>query len=392
MKILMWNSMDSIIGGVEKYLHDLTKELRQHGHQVVSVYTNAGEQPRLSTEYYLPGLGPRRLRELFYNLRKGLLKREIERLDSILAEEKPDLIHINNYFTPFLLKHVQKAIPIVHAVHDYYYVCPILYKLLLKSNNICTFPLGLTCLKECCPADQYFDYVMRYFSRETVMEADRIQVFSNYMKGVLIENGFQSEKVKVIPYITDAPLETNGTTNEPLIVFAGRLAVEKGVKHLIEALYEIPDNFKAVLIGDGPQKEILQKLVEGLGLSDRVKFTGWLKTGEIHKYYRRARLVVVPSVWPEPFGIVGIEAMASAKPLVAFDVGGIPEWLAHDETGYLVPQKNINGLADTLVKLLTDPRKAEEMGRNGQQRLSTQFSKKKHLQDLLNLYQEALGR
>ena len=111
-------------------------------------------------------------------------------------------------------------------------------------------------------------------------------------------------------------------------------------------------------------------------------FTGWLDQGGVEALYARAAVVVCPSVWNEPFGLVGLEAMAHSRPVAAFAVGGVPEWLTDGETGFLAPRRDTAALGAAVERLLRDPELAARLGRGGRRSLETRFSRERHM-DLL---------
>ena len=91
---------------------------------------------------------------------------------------------------------------------------------------------------------------------------------------------------------------------------------------------------KCVILGDGNHRADCERLSERLGLADRVKFVGFVPQARIAAYYHDASLAVMSSVWPEPFGATGLEAMRCGLPVVAFDAGGIREWLTDGVNGF----------------------------------------------------------
>jgi glycosyltransferase involved in cell wall biosynthesis len=211
------------------------------------------------------------------------------------------------------------------------------------------------------------------------------------MKDVFLQHGFAEEQVEIMWYPTALPplrddCDTNGETN---IVFLGKINRYKGVDYLLRALSKIRSPFSSYILGDGPCLAKCQRLSRKLGLSGVVRFVGWVPHQEIKRYLQRASVVVVPSIWPEPFGIVGIEAMAYAKPVVAFDVGGIPDWLLDGETGYLVPPKDVTGLAKKIEYLLENPAQARALGAAGRRLVIKRFNKTAHFDRLLSVFQEA---
>jgi glycosyltransferase involved in cell wall biosynthesis len=108
------------------------------------------------------------------------------------------------------------------------------------------------------------------------------------------------------------------------------------------------------MLGDGPQRRVWEELASSLGVTS--SFAGWLQGEDRWTWLRRATVLAVPSTWPEPFGLVGLEASALGVPAVAFDVGGIREWLRPGVNGYLVPADppRASAFADGLVRALSD--------------------------------------
>jgi glycosyltransferase involved in cell wall biosynthesis len=129
-----------------------------------------------------------------------------------------------------------------------------------------------------------------------------------------------------------------------------------------------------------------------LGISERVSFAGWLNGRALDTEFERASVVVVPSRWPEPFGIVGIEAMAHRRPVVAFRVGGIPEWLSDGTAGFAVAPFDTGKFSERLQWLLAHPAEAAAMGIEGRVRVERDFVAAAHLSRLVPIYQELSDR
>jgi glycosyltransferase involved in cell wall biosynthesis len=154
---------------------------------------------------------------------------------------------------------------------------------------------------------------------------------------------------------------------------------DKGVDFLLTALAKLQRGFQAVICGDGPARGHLQEKAISDGVADRVTFTGWLGSEAVETLYARADVVICPSVWDEPFGLVGIEAMAHGKPVVAFDVGGIPDWLSHGITGLSVPRKDTDAMARAIESLIDDPALRSRLGAAGRTVVEERFRREMHL-------------
>ena len=135
-----------------------------------------------------------------------------------------------------------------------------------------------------------------------------------------------------------------------------------------------------------------EKLSHKLGLADRVFFKGFVSPDEIAIFYRECSVVAVSSVWPEPFGAVGLEAMRFGLPVVAFDAGGIREWLTNGHNGFLVPWMDRAAFAARVEELLGDKALARQMGERGRQLVAEQYDFSKYISGLENLFVRAVEK
>lgn len=142
--------------------------------------------------------------------------------------------------------------------------------------------------------------------------------------------------------------------------FFGRLTPEKGVATLIEAANRLPESVSVHIFGEGP---LLSALKEHPG-SRRVRFEGFVP--DVADAMNAMDGVVIPSIWAEAFPYSALEAMSIGKPIVASNVGGLPEQVIQSQTGLLVPKEDPKSLADAIQSLSNDPGKAIAMGLAGQ--------------------------
>ena len=219
----------------------------------------------------------------------------------------------------------------------------------------------------------------------------RFLVGSQFMKNELEMNGVQDHKIEIVhpvPASLQAPAALP-MGEAPELLFVGQVIRGKGVDLMLQALARINGNWHATIVGDGNHIEACRHLARRLAIHDRIRFRGWVNHDELDRYYTAARLVVVPSRWPEPFGMVGIEAMARGRPVVAFDTGGIPDWLDDGVTGLLVPAANVAMMASAIQRLLDDSALASRMGRAGSARVQNSFSHQAYL-DQIRCHLESL--
>jgi glycosyltransferase involved in cell wall biosynthesis len=167
---------------------------------------------------------------------------------------------------------------------------------------------------------------------------------------------------------------------KPMIFCPARLHPTKGVDLLIDAMAAVSTASELVIAGSGSDDDVehLQMRATALGDHHNVRFVD-SHDEALPDLYARSSVVAVPSVWPEPFGLVGLEAMAFGRPVVAFDVGGIGDWLAHDEVGLLAPAGDRTQLGACIERIVSDPVTARRMGAAGHARVQRRFSWDEHL-------------
>ena len=205
------------------------------------------------------------------------------------------------------------------------------------------------------------------------------------MRDNLLRNGFASDQVFLLPpVIPETPPAAAAPAGETLhVLFLGQLIRGKGADLLLDALFRLAAPWRARLVGDGGDRPMLEKRVRQAGFGERVEFTGWQTDPDPE--LAACDAVVFPSRWQEPFGLSGAEAAAHGKPVVAFDVGGVREWLEDGVNGFLVPENNTALLAEKLALLQRDPALRLRMGAAGRRLARERFSAERFLQSFRTL-------
>jgi glycogen(starch) synthase len=177
---------------------------------------------------------------------------------------------------------------------------------------------------------------------------------------------------------------------DPLrILCLGRLVEDKGFDIALEAVSRLRQRIPSVMLtlaGDGPSRSDLEQQAARLGIADIVRFTGWIDSEKIPALVNEASLVVVPSRWQEPFGLVALQAALMERPAVVTKVGGLPEVVIHNETGLLVTPEDSSALADAIASLLQEPKLAVQMGRTGKRRALAYFGWERYVDAYEELY------
>lgn len=398
MKILVMAPFWGQFGGKEEYLLSCIREFTHMGHRCSLAYGRLTSRPVQSA---LLSCSQRQI-STFSEIAGPADQAGVDELVRLLRDEQPDVIFMTDVKNMRLLTVLKEYGGLVPMSHDYWLTCPRLTRTTYLRQTICTHTSVHRCLPHGCflqrgSDDQSLKY-RDLFEHRAILniykELDIHLVASEYVKETLVRHGFDANRVKVVGYFTDLNVPSDPTHREDgqVVLFVGQVTKVKGVDYLIRALAHVSVPFKLFVIGDGEYLARCKELSSTMGIADRVTFTGWLSRERLTEHLTASSLLVVPSIWPEPFGIVGLEAMTCSKPVVAFDSGGISEWLKDGANGYLVPIKRIDLLAHRIESLLRDQQRARDMGIEGFRRVAHCFSKATHFEKLLSAFEWASRR
>lgn len=391
MRILHLHEKTAIQGGAEVYISQLQHLLPLYDYETYWIGIDESEGEFHITEFEKKEITKTKdIKIVFQFIEHYIKKKDIS------------LINIHNIFNPRIIRFCFKYLPVVKTAHGPVMVCPGKDKFWRYSETPCKIPYGLHCFKhiytEGC-ANRHPKRVLRAWEyvnfeiKEAVPKYKKIIVMSEYIKQGLLEAGVKAEQIYCNPYFTnrvDAPIPTIDKVGPKKILFIGRLVSSKGPHVMIKALSSLIQQREDVslqIIGDGNLKPRLISLAEDLGISKKVEFLGWLSKNEIDVKIGECYLVVFPSIYPEAFGIVGIEAMMQGKPVIAFDVGGVSTWMKDFGTGFLVKAKDESLLKERTLKLLEDSDLYNTMSLTARKLALEQYIPSVHIQKLIDIYQ-----
>jgi glycosyltransferase involved in cell wall biosynthesis len=312
-----------------------------------------------------------------------------------LASFQPDVVYVHKMADLDVLQAlVDSGVPLVRMVHDHDIYCMRSYRYNYFTRRICTRPASWRCVFPCLACvvrNREGGFPVRWVSlrekhREIALNRrfSRMVVVTTYMRDELIWNGFDPARIEIhapVPRMGDAGLRSSFSERN-LILYAGQIIRGKGVDVLLESLATLDVPFECVILGDGNHKAFCEELCRKLGLSDRVHFKGFVPQEELKAYYCECSVVAISSVWPEPIATIGLEVMRYALPVVAFDAGGIKDWLVDGHNGFLVPWMDSRGYAGRIRELLQDKNRARQMGENGFKLVSERYDFPQYIRDL----------
>jgi glycosyltransferase involved in cell wall biosynthesis len=421
LRIVQLSQESSVNGGVGAYVARLSNALIAAGHEVIHVHADPTPATPVSPSptARLPRLQETRATDGLANdpsARAGLLQFAVphfaefagasecraraDRVLEILHCVEPDVVYIQSNNNFLLEEEVRQRYPAIKFLHVYDF-CPSGNKYHYLSGHACQHSTGPLCILRMgykrCLLTKRPSVILNHYRRCVDANLNnaafsRLLVASQYVKEQAIGSGYSEDALEVVPYfVKPADPSAIGPGDGKTILFVGRVAPEKGLQLLLRALARMPEKSRLVVAGAGGDLDQCKRFASRMGLTHRTEFLGWVDTGGLPALYSNAAVVAVPSVWPEPFGIVGIEAMSHGKPVVAFRVGGIPEWLEHGVTGFAVPPRDVGEMARRLTYLLDHPDIAHEMGQQGRRSADENFNPERHVAQLVDIFREVMN-
>ena len=391
MRILQVINIGFEAGGAEKSVRILRDGLMKAGHEVrvaASTKLMTGREEVLA-DYLVPVIsgwpGAKAARYLWYREAHRHFRR-------IMAEFRPDLVHLHTIgeFSPAVLA-ATRGVPRILTVHG-----PEPWTKNLLRWNLASAADG----GSLSPADRLLWLYLRGAQRTA---------FLPWVRGldrVLAPSRYFAEAVR--PDLGRVPVHVLPNGIEPLarpaegaeaagdgrahVLYVGRLERVKGVHVLLEAYRRaVPDlpDLRLTVVGDGRERAGLESAARDLVDAGLVRFTGWLGAAEVTGHLAAAGVVVLPSLWPENFPTVALEALELGRPLVGSRVGGIPELIGPDN-GALVEPGDAAALARELLRVLGDQAALAAMGRASRER-SASFGVEAFLDAVLRHYKETIS-
>ena len=410
MRIGLLTNFWYVRGGLERVVFGDARGLGQRGH-VVLPFASAHDlnEPADTGRFFPPnvehgslgsGMGLRQRGSaaisLFHNRDAAMA------FDQFADACRPDVVHqhgLARQFSPSVLERAKaRGIPTVLTLHDYSLRCP--------SGDL-SRPRAPECLSLSCAGHRYdravrfgcvhgsrmasalaaAELLMARALRRYERAVDAFLVPSEYVAARMREAGVPSERLRVMPNAVESKDEPVSEDKGYVLAF-GRLVAPKGFGLVIELARRRPD-VRFVVAGDGPERGRLEREARNL---PNVDFVGFLRGEQLSAVIRDARVVIVPSEWPEPFGMVVLEAWQEGRPVVAARSGALPELVRDGETGYTFERGDADGAARVIDLLMADRALASRLGRNGWRLVESTYSLGAHLDRLESVYQGLVGQ
>ena len=389
MKVLILNNSDKAIGGTEIYSGQLADCLRAHGHEAMLASRHWVQGPPIGEES--PVIVDRRAA-----------------LHKILKVYQPDLIHINNPEAWFIeLRALRKYGTVVFLHSPYPLVCPGDGRYFRQQERACDRRVGPYCLvapwrHRCGPRNVLKQSVNLALANRWRQFAPKNVVYvgaSDWTCNQLRAEGYEADRVLKTPLglpeqeADEASVERPQRSPHPTILFVGRMIPVKGASHLLQALKLVSHSTKVIFVGDGPERLPLMNYANTeLPDHHQIDFAGWRTGEDLERLRQQADFVVMPSMWPEPFGLVGLESFRAGAPVIAYQTGGMGEWLQDGKNGLFVPPGDIPALAKAINRLIEDRSLCRQLGAQGKRDQAERYTFANHWQKLEQAYDLAMAQ
>lgn len=408
MRILLVNYRYFISGGPEKYMFNIKKMLEDNGHEVIpfSIHSNKNVETEYS-RYFVEPIGSRDAtyfeeckktpKVIWQMLTRSIYSVEVEKaIRKEIEEVKPDLvyiIHFVNKLSPSVIRGAKKmGKPVVLRLSDYFLLCPrfdFMYE--KKPCEECLHKGYRTCIQRRCVKGSLFASAVRVLSMKIhsllniYKDVDAFITPSEFLKNKLVANGFDAAKINCIPTFTASKSEVGQPRIGEYGLYFGRITEEKGVETVVQAFEALPDH-KVKIMGDDTTEEAkrLIQYVEEKQLKN-IEFLGFKGGVELEEIIKGARYTLIPSVWYDNLPNTALESFQYSKPVIASNIGSLPELVLDGVNGYLFEAGDAEDLREKVL-MLSDDETVVKMGAASRARLEDRFAPKKHYDALMRVF------
>jgi glycosyltransferase involved in cell wall biosynthesis len=384
MRILFVNNHARVTGGADVHCFALDRLLRERGHETRFLSTRHPENI-LDRGAFVPQIVDRAGRDsLSKRAAAGVFAMSCWNRDAAAATErlltdfKPDVVHLHKLYPQLSVAPVvaaaRRSVPIVQTAHDYEFV----------SASAIDDTGRWYDRDETRPSYQLLNAVLFRIKRALhVPRVSRWITVSRDLAGVYRSNG--GIEARPLPNFVAAASDQSLSAERQGVLFVGRLAKEKGVDQIIELARRLPD-LPVTIAGPGP---LADHVTAAAAILPNLSFSGVLDPVEVEAKMRSAQLVLMPGAWREPAGLVALEAMRAGTPVVAYDRGGLAEYVRDAGAGLAVPPR-LDDLVDAVTSLLHDRDRWNRLAANAASAAHTTHSPENYLDQLERLYVSAV--
>ncbi|MFH0976229.1 MAG: glycosyltransferase [Spirochaetota bacterium] len=347
--------------------------------------------------------------------------------EDILDQEKPDIVHIHElqlHSVSIIDLIVKRKIPVIKTMHNYYDICSQRDLMYLGKERCIDYNNGEECVKclNDLPRYKYYSYYLnsplltkikfmllkrianctqklinplipyssnQYLNRRKyfIERLNKLTVIHCSAQGaanIFINHGILPELMKIIPIASATvdlifPKPVHNKTYPVVFGYVGGLYHHKGYDVLIDAFAKLDQNKAKLIIWHDNNKKIIKGNLN-------IEYKTHYNNASINEAFKEIDVGIVPSIWDEIFGLIGIEWIKAKIPVIGSNIGGIPQWLSDQENGFLVKPNDVNDLSEKMEKFIKHP----ELVSDFQNKIKNQQTFKEHIYSMLELYNNLL--
>jgi len=406
LKILLANKFFHPGGGPETVMFQSMENLQKMGHEVIPFSMKHPSNVATPYSKYF-------VAEVNYHDQNGSFVRKLKiatsliysweakkRMKRLLEDCHPQIAHLHNIYhqiSPSILPALKRReIPVVMTLHDFKLVCP--NYTFLRGDSVCEECEGKNfyqAVKHKCIHDSLLFstlgavemYLHKWWGVYT-KSVDLFIALSQFTKDKMIRYGIPEEKISVFPNCIDLSSAAPTAQSEGYILFLGRLSEKNGILTLIKAMEKLPQ-VRLVIAGEGGLKERILEIKKEKKL-ENIHLAGFLQGDELRRLIRGADFTVFPAICYHNCPMALLESLAFAKPVVASNLGSVPEFVGDGVDGLLFEPGNPTDLAEKIKYLSRKPVLTRKMGIAGCKKIEDRYSSEGYYPKLLGIYQKLL--
>ncbi len=404
MKVLSVNKFHYVKGGADRLYLEWSELLEKKGHEIV-YFSMQHERNQATTyaRYFVENVeffnngGRRNLPSMA--LRVLYSRQARRRIELLIEDTRPEIAHLHNIahqLSPSILDSLKKhGLPVVQTVHDYKFGCP----------TYSFFTQGQVC--ERCKGHHYYNAALHRCNRGSLSASllncvemyfhqligiyDKVDLFispSDFLREKMIEYGFSPERIIWIPNFVDTNRYVPSYTSDGYFLFVGRLVSFKGVSTLLEAMRSVQESL-LYIVGEGELREQLEARAKEESIQN-VSFLGYQSGPELKSLIANAMFTVTPSEWYENMPYAILESFALGTPVLAANIGGMPELIEPGVNGLLFEPGSVVDLVEKIRYLLLNRQQLASMGKRARAKIEREYDAETHYERVMQAYERFL--
>lgn len=393
MRILLINKFLYPRGGAETYMLRIGEQLTKNGHEVQyfgmydeqNIVGNNAESYTENVDFH-----KKQLSAITYPFKIIYSRENRQKLKIVLDDFKPDIVHLNNInfqLTPAIIDEIyEQNIPMIQTVHDLQMLCP--NHLMFQDFKVCERCKGgnyMECIKHKCIHNSLPKSVIGtlesylYHIGTTYTKVDAYICPSRFIEGKLLEySDIYRDKTIFLQNFIELPT-IKGLQKKPYVLYFGRFYEEKGICVLLDAIKLCP-NIHFVFAGDGPLKDLI--------IGQNIEYVGFQTGDNLRNLIEEASVSIYPSIWYENCPLSVLESESLGTPVIASNLGGIPELIEDEKTGRIVKEMNADNLAKVIHETIYNKNMLQIMNENCLNKRQTLISIQNYCERLEDIYDQ----